>query len=253
MTCYTVNEKGLFVMTITIIHGQQHKGSTYHITEILKERLTEGSETVVHEYFMPKDTPEYCVGCFRCILKGEENCYQSEKALKILDSMLMSDVIIFDSPTYCIEMTGQLKTLFDHYGYMWMPHRPRKEMFSKIGVAISTAAGSGARNVTKSMARQMFWWGVPRIYRLSFNVNASCWDDVPEKKRERIIKRTQETADSIKKKIGRAKPGFKTRLMFNVMRKIQQSNTWNMTDRDYWEKNGWLKKDRPWKKQGRQS
>lgn len=78
-------------------------------------------------------------------------------------------------------MTGQLKTLFDHFAYLWMPHRPRKEMFSKIGIVISTAAGAGANRVTKSMAKQLFWWGVPKIYRIHFNVNAACWEDISEK------------------------------------------------------------------------
>ena len=32
-----------------------------------------------------------------------------------------------DKLTYCFEMTGQLKTLFDHLGYLWLSHRPRDE------------------------------------------------------------------------------------------------------------------------------
>lgn len=31
-----------------------------------------------------------------------------------------------------------------------------------------------------------------------------------------------------------------------MMRMAQKSNDWNMTDRDYWEENGWFDKNRPW-------
>ena len=56
-------------MDITIIHGQAHKGSTYHITDMIRERI--GSDnTEIHEYFMIKDTPGFCVGCFIFILDG---------------------------------------------------------------------------------------------------------------------------------------------------------------------------------------
>lgn len=37
-------------MKITIVHGQNHKGSTYHIADILAKKL--GGE--VKEFFLPK-------------------------------------------------------------------------------------------------------------------------------------------------------------------------------------------------------
>lgn len=233
-------------MDITIIHGQGHKGSTYHITSMIQELLADG-DTKVHEYFMPQDTPAFCAGCFQCIQNGEEYCSQADRVQKIVESMLRSDVIAIDSPTYCFEMTGQLKTLFDHLGYMWLSHRPRKEMFTKIGIVISTAAGAGENRVTKSMARQMFWWGIPKIYRIHFNVNTSRWEDVPEKIKKKIGKKTEKVSRNVKSKIGSSKPGIKTVFFFNIMRKMQQSNTWNMTDRNYWQKNNWLERARPWR------
>ncbi|MDV3425948.1 MAG: NAD(P)H-dependent oxidoreductase, partial [Bacillota bacterium] len=218
-------------MEITIIHGQAHKGSTYHISSMIKERLAD-KDTIVNEYFMPKDGPDYCVGCFSCIIKCEEySCPQADKVQKILASMLRSKILIIDSPNYCFEMTGQLKSLFDHYAYIWMPHRPRKEMFSKIGIVISTAAGGGAKNVTKSIARQLFYWGVPKIYSMHFNVNASCFEDVPEKIKKKISNKADKVSKDVKGQAGIVKPDFKTKLIFNIMRKIQSSNNWNKKER----------------------
>jgi multimeric flavodoxin WrbA len=233
-------------MDITIIHGQAHKGSTYHITDMIRERIS-FDNTEIHEYFMIKDTPGFCVGCYNCILKGEQYCPHAEKIQEICASMIKSKVIIIDSPTYCYEMTGQLKTLFDHYGYMWMSHRPRKEMFNKVGIAITTAAGAGAKNVVKSIERQMFWWGIPQIYKLNFNVSALNWDGVSEKIKTKISNRVNLMSEDIKNNINNVKPNIKTRILFNIMRKMQTGNDFNLTDRSYWENNGWIGSERPWK------
>lgn len=233
-------------MDITIIHGQAHKGSTYHITDMIRERIS-SDNTEIHEYFMIKDTPGFCVGCYNCILKGEQYCPHAEKIQEICASMIKSKVIIIDSPTYCYEMTGQLKTLFDHYGYMWMSHRPRKEMFNKVGIAITTAAGAGAKNVVKSIERQMFWWGIPQIYKLNFNVSALNWDGVSEKIKTKISNRVNLMSEDIKNNINNVKPNIKTRILFNIMRKMQTGNDFNLTDRSYWENNGWIGSERPWK------
>ena len=232
-------------MDITVIHGQAHKGSTYNITSMLLDKLG-AREGTVHEFFMPRDTPDYCVGCFQCIYKSEELCPHSEKVRKIIDAMRGSEVIIFDSPTYCYEMTGQLKTFFDHTGFMWMVHRPRGEMFSKIGIVVSTTAGAGAGNVAKSIARQLFWWGVPVVHKLGVTVNASSWKDVSDKIKQKIQRRTDAICAKVKNRASKVSPGLKTRLMFGFMRKMQRSNSWNKSDREYWEKNGWLTSP-PWK------
>ena len=120
------------MMKITLIHGQAHKGSSYNIARQIADKLpAEGRE--VAEFFLPRDAPGYCSGCFRCFNEGEEACPQAEKVQAVARSMEDSDIIIIDSPTYCLNMTGQLKTLFDHFAYMWLSHRPREAMFSKVG------------------------------------------------------------------------------------------------------------------------
>jgi len=49
-----------------------------------------------------------------------------------------------------MEMSGQLKTFFDHMAYRWISHRPHPSMKNKIGVAISTTAGAGAKGPQKN-------------------------------------------------------------------------------------------------------
>jgi hypothetical protein len=35
--------------------------------------------------------------------------------------------------------------------YRWMSHRPHPKIFGKVGLVISTAAGAGAKKVTKAL------------------------------------------------------------------------------------------------------
>lgn len=232
-------------MELTIIHGQMHKGSTWHVTDSIRRKLAD-EHTVVHEFYMPKDTPDYCVGCFRCIQKGEQACPHADQVQNISAAMRRSDVVIIDSPTYCFEMTGQLKTLFDHFAYQWLSHRPRREMFAKVGIVVSTAAGAGAARVTKSMARQLSWWGMARVYRLPVSVSAASWAEVSPKILQKIERQTGSVADRARRAVGHVLPPVKTRLLFGIMRKMQAGNTWNGTDQGYWQDNGWLATARPW-------
>ena len=55
-------------MKITLIYGQNHKGSTYHVARRLAEKL--GGER--KEFFLPRDFGEFCLGCTGCFMKGGE-------------------------------------------------------------------------------------------------------------------------------------------------------------------------------------
>ena len=54
-------------MKITVIHGQNHKGSTYNICKILLEKISVDKE--ITEFFLPKDLNHFCLGCYK-VLSG---------------------------------------------------------------------------------------------------------------------------------------------------------------------------------------
>ena len=233
------------MIKITVIHGQSHKGSTYNITKQIIDKISDTNKEI-YEYFMPKDTPNYCVGCYNCFNESENACPQAEKVQKIVKSMEISDIIVIDSPTYCFEMTGQLKTLFDHFGYMWLSHRPKQVMFNKVGIVISTAAGAGARKVTKALAQQMFWLGIPKVFQYSKNVSASNWEMVPNKVKKSIEHDISKLSTKVQSKVGKVSPNFRLKFIFTIMGMMQKSNNWNKVDQNYWKENGWLDKKTPW-------
>lgn len=233
-------------MKIAVLHGQMHQGSTYHITKMVLDRLS-GPDTAIREFFMPKDMPAPCVGCNRCFFEGEVCCPQADTVRPVAEALEEADLIVLESPCYVFGMTGQLKVLLDHLGYRWMPHRPHPAMFRKVGLAVSTAAGGGADKVVKDLVRHLFFWGVPVTHRFSANVYATAWGGVKDKKRAKLEKHAERLAARIRRQIGRAKPGLKTRAFFFMMGLMQKGVFDNPADQTYWKQNGWLNGKTPWK------
>ena len=231
-------------MKIAVINGQNHKGSTYHIGRMLAEKLE--AEENIKEIFLPKDMPHFCCGCFKCILEDEKLCPHYSCIKPITALIDDADVLIFTTPVYVLHATGSMKALLDHYGYRFIVHRPEERMFSKQAVCISTAAGSGVRSAIKDIKDSLFYWGVAKIYSFGIGVQATSWNDVTIKKKEKIEKKTSKLANMIRNKEGRVRPSIKTKLFFFMMRMVNQ-NPWNQVDGDYWRLKGWLGSERPWK------
>ncbi|MFA9377982.1 MAG: flavodoxin family protein [Lachnotalea sp.] len=228
-------------MKIVLIHGQNHKGSTYHIGRMLAEKLS-GEIT---EFFLPKDFGQFCVGCTNCFMKQEASCPHYENLSPITKAIDEADVLIFASPVYVYHATGSMKTLLDHYGYRWMVHRPEEKMFTKQAVCISTAAGAGMKSTNKDIADSLFYWGVAKIYKYGVAVRATSYEKISSKIKKKIEQKTTTMSNKIKARSGNIKPGIKTRVLFYIMRMVQKSG-WNEVDSLYWKKKGWTEKQRPW-------
>lgn len=229
-------------MKIALIHGQNHKGSTYHIGRMLAEKL--GGE--ITEFFLPRDFGEFCVGCTTCFMNQESLCPHYEKLAPITKAMDDADVLIFTSPVYVYHATGPMKAFLDHFGYRWMVHRPEGKMFTKQAVCISTAAGAGMKSTNKDMADSLFFWGIPKIYQYGVAVRATDFEHVNEEIKRKIEHKTTILAERIKRKNGKVRPGLKTRGMFYMMHFAQRKG-FNEADSIYWKEKGWTGKQRPWK------
>lgn len=230
------------MIKVVIIHGQNHKGSTYHVARELAQKI--GGETT--EFFLPKDFGEFCVGCNTCFSSTEKRCPHYAKLAPLTKAMDEADVIVLASPVYVYHASGAMKAFLDHYGYRWMVHSPEGSMFRKQGVCICTAAGAGMRSTLKDMADSLFFWGVARVYRYGVGVAAVNWDGVSPKKKAAIGKATTRMADKIVRRSARVTPGIKTRAVFFAMR-IMQRNGFNPRDVEHWKQHGWTEGKRPWK------
>ena len=229
-------------MKIVTLNGQNHKGSTYHIGRMIADKID--GENEITEFFFPKDLNHFCAGCYRCI-EDVTACPYYEEKKAILDAIDAADVLIVTTPTYCLHVSAPLKSFFDLTFDLWMVHRPMESMFRKRGVIVSTSAGASTKRAMKDVQDALFYMGVPKIVKYGLAVQASNWQQVPDKIKAKIEKGT----DAVAKKISAGKPGvgIKTRFMFMMMGGMQKKG-WNAspTETEYWKEKGWLDGKKPW-------
>jgi multimeric flavodoxin WrbA len=235
-------------MKVTVINGGIRRGSTWHCKEIFLRELSAYEELSLQEFFLPKDMPDQCLGCFSCFLKGEHNCSHAGKMEPILKAMKEADLIVMTSPVYGLDVSGSLKVLLDHLCFLWITHRPDPSMFHKLGLAITTTAGAGLNHTVKTMRNSMFFWGMKKIFSFKRRVDARKWEDVTDKRKDKIHKDIMKMARKIfkayKNEKRRPYPLVK-KFMFKMMRRMMKKNTYYPYDRNYWEQQGWFGKNRP--------
>ena len=230
-------------MKITVVYGQNHKGSTYHVARMLAEKL----DGEITEIFLPRDFGEFCVGCANCILRDAKYCPHAEALQPLTQKLDEADVIILASPVYVYHATGSMKAFLDHYGWRWMVHRPERSMFRKQAVCISTAAGAGMKSTLKDMADSLWFWGVGRVYRYGLAVYAINYGHMSEKKKQDVDRKTTALAKKIKARDGKVQPSLKTKAFFTMMYLVRSKKPSDDADGTYWKQQGWTGHKRPWK------
>lgn len=240
-------------MKITVINGTEKHGVTYRIKEMFLESFNGQSEII--EYYLPKDCPVFCTGCFNCTSKSEHACKDAIYIQKIEKSLLEADLIVMTSPAYVMHTTGAMKAFLDHFAYRWMPHRPAPEMFTKRAVIITQCLGAGAKSTAKDIRHSLTWWGISEISVFTGALMTDViWDDLTEKKRSELTKKIKR----LSAKYARidynspARTNMTAKIKFYFCRAMQKTlyrNNPEYADAKYWQSQGWLGSARPWKRQ----
>lgn len=233
-------------MEICVIHGSNRKGNTDRTIEIIKETLNSFKEIIYSDIYLPKDLPHFCNGCFLCLETGEyagQNCPHKAHTHYIMEKILKSDGIIITSPSYALNVTAQVKTLFDHFACIFLCHRPHEEMFGKIGLIVSTAAGAGTKKVNNTINDNMVFWGINRIVKCGINIWGKNWNNIPEKRRFKFEKKLKIKAKAFYKymeKRHRLNRNIKTIFLRLVFKSLIKGYSDNNADKIYWKKKGWI-------------
>jgi multimeric flavodoxin WrbA len=203
------------------------------------------------EFILPKDfSATFCRGCQTCFRKGEDFCPDHEAVAPIAKALDEANLIILASPTYCYGISGPLKALLDHFGYMWMEHRPKASMFNKVALVLATSGlPEGSKKVVSQLRDQANGWGISQVIEYAKPVQAGSWKMVPSSIKESISKDVRVIADEVKRALQNPQAYEDIISKFMLYKSIMQKNTWNMVDRNYWEALGWLNDTLPWQKQ----
>lgn len=236
-------------MKIVVIHGQNHKGSTYMIAQELADKICKkcDNKAEIKEYFLPKDFDEPCRGCCTCFKNDLTDCPHYTKLEPLAKAVLEADLIITESPVYVYHATGQMMSFLDHFATWWVVHRPRAEMTKKQAVAISTAAGGGMKSTTKDMADSLEMWGISKVYKYGVGVQAISPEEIPQRILKKIHKKTDKLSDAVCKNAGKCKMNRRAKKWFYLMRFAHKHFPPMEPDYSYWENKGWHKNMRPWK------
>ncbi|SCW41367.1 NADPH-dependent FMN reductase [Ruminococcaceae bacterium YRB3002] len=238
-------------MKITVINGTEKKGITYRLKEIFLEPWRGDAE--ITEFYLPRDCPNFCVGCTTCFMKDQNLCKDAQYVQRIEKALLEADLLVFTSPAYVFHATGAMKAMLDHLGYRWMPHRPAKEMFGKRAVIITQCLGAGGKSAAKDIKDSLSWWGVASIKVVSLKLMSDInWDKIPEKKRTEMSNRILKVSRKMRS-VDYSRPArtpFMTKCKFYAVRMLQTNlgkEDPEYTDYKYWKENGWTGNVRPWK------
>ncbi|MDD3797427.1 MAG: flavodoxin family protein [Lachnospiraceae bacterium] len=89
-------------------------------SEKLAEQFAEGARNAGNEVeliSLRSKNIRFCIGCLVCQSTG--SCVIKDDAIEITEKVLNADVVVFATPIYYYEMSGQMKTLIDRMNSMY--------------------------------------------------------------------------------------------------------------------------------------
>ena len=102
---------------VLIISTSLRSGSN---SEILAKECEKGALAAGHDVELlslkGKDI-KFCIGCLSCQSKG--TCVLKDDVAEIMEKVLAAEVIVYATPIYYYEMSGQMKTLLDRMNPMY--------------------------------------------------------------------------------------------------------------------------------------
>ena len=105
-------------------------------SDALAESLIRGARDAGHEVehisLKGKDL-KFCTGCLAC--QKTQQCVLKDDAVRIAERVKASDTLVFATPIYYYEMSGQMKTLLDRLN----PLSPSDYRFRKVYMLMTAA------------------------------------------------------------------------------------------------------------------
>ena len=98
-------------------------------SHLLAERLIEGARDAGHtveKISLKGKRIEFCIGCLAC--QKTQKCVLKDDAAEIADKVKGAETLVFTTPIYYYEMSGQMKTLLDRLN----PLYPSDYSFRKV-------------------------------------------------------------------------------------------------------------------------
>lgn len=243
-------------LKVVSILGTQKKGCTRHFSQHLLDSLAKKRACEVRQFVLPKDGPGFCTGCMACFSHGMDACPHREQVQPLWQAMCDADLVILAQPTYVFGAPAQVKAFFDHLGVRWLAHSPEPRMLNKRVVILTQAAGGGTRKATGTVKTSFRFLGAARISTCTFTVRNGVLEYIPPKTMAAIESKLDRLAERLSREQQPDSPSLFAKVMFHAMRmghgfisknerKHGRPDTYDYL---YWQRQGGMDKQWPWKK-----
>lgn len=135
---------------VLIISTSPRKGGNSESLALEFARGAQESGNRVETVFFREKNIGFCKGCLACV--NTNRCVIKDDAAELVEKMLVADVIVFATPIYYYEMSGQMKTLLDRGNPMYSADYSFRDIY-----LLSTAAEDG-ENVPKRAVNALEGW-----------------------------------------------------------------------------------------------
>ena len=111
---------------IVISTSLRGKSNSEHLAEEFARGAREAGNEVTYLSLKGKKIG-FCIGCMTCQKTG--SCAIKDDAVMIEPQVLAADVVVFATPIYYYEMSGQMKTLLDRLNSMYTKEFHFREVY----------------------------------------------------------------------------------------------------------------------------
>lgn len=211
--------------------------NTYALTKMMLDKLQEMDEKIDYEVLTAGQVEiNHCKGCWLCMRKGI--CPQDKKDdMRMLKKKMMeADFIIWGSPVYTMQVTGQMKTFLDRLSSWYH----LLKLAGKSGMVVVTTASSGMEEVKQYLNMMLCATGVEVVTHLdTYGTFPKTLSDPEEALKQAQLKaaevnpyitgeKTAETNDDLEE------------VFFNMKYKVTYGAKWLPSEYEYWKENGML-------------
>jgi len=150
--------------------GAGEKSNTYNLTKKILDSVVSKNPYIYTEYeiFTPKNTKiSRCMSCNNCFSTCICPLDKSDDMELLKNKMLDADFIIWGSPVYAHQVSGDMKTFIDRLSY-WMHLMC---LCSKPGMALSTTSSNGHLFVIDYLEKIMNFAGIMVVKKLNASVS----------------------------------------------------------------------------------
>ncbi|WP_418667577.1 flavodoxin family protein [Allofournierella sp.] len=129
---------------LVISSSPRKNGNSEALADAFIEGARDGGSTVEKISLYDK-TIGFCRGCLACLKTGR--CTIRDDADTIAQKMLTADVLVFATPIYYYEMSGQMKTMLDRANPLYPAGYAFREVYF-LSAAAEDGDGTDARAVS---------------------------------------------------------------------------------------------------------